>query len=256
MARARQILRILPTLMLTGLSVAFILEWRSARQVNLRVESDLRGTIDALRKSLEVQGTRWSSILERVRKGHEMLQAVAERIDQMNLGPSSAPVVVEAEPADESISSIAENANVDEAPLTLPEGLSVERFIEDWNLDDFLKNPRWNPNGKELTRVQKSKAVEAATFARCILEILNSRIRAEVAEGMEKMFQVGNFVEYGPNERPIAIPGVFTAGEEVEGQGMRLYYFHPEEFPGIYEKRKEKRKIAETAARRLLSMFE
>ena len=98
------------------------------------------------------------------------------------------------------------------------------------------------------------KARTEETFARSTMEILDSQVRAEVPEGMEVMRQSGTYVEYAPGESYQIFEGVLSAGEETEDGRMRLFYFFPEEFPGIYAKKDEKKKVAELAVRRLLSL--
>jgi hypothetical protein len=209
-----------------------------------------------LQEDLDVEGTRISAILSAIRKDGELLQALAEKLQNVTvpvLTEASSKAVQETDAAATDGQAESEIPEDDLRPL--PEGISSDRFIEQFDLAEFLKDPRWNPGRKKPTRVEIFRAIAEATLAKCRMEILESQFRLEVAESMDKLRDSGDFVDYGPGESPVPMAGVFTVGEDVDQQTSRIYYLYPEQHPGIYAKRNEKKKIAEMATRRLISMF-
>jgi len=246
-----------PTILLGVLSVAYVLEWRASREEASQLLKHMSGAMDGFGKRQHVHATRWTALLERIRNAQDALLAQGKGTfdGTTGIGPSSTTPAAAGRETQGTAPVTAEKVGEAEQLPPLPPGIQPARFLEEWDAAAFFQDQRWNPDQKELTRAQKNRAVAEVTYAKSMADVLNAQVRAEVAEGMEKMRAAGSFVEYGQGERPVAVSGVFTSGEETEERGMRLYYFYPEEFPGIYQKRQDKRIIVETAVRRLLSLF-
>jgi hypothetical protein len=61
-------------------------------------------------------------------------------------------------------------------------------------------------------------------------------------------------VDYEKGQERIRQPGVYTSGEPLEGGGMRIYSFSPEEHPKLYEMREEFKRIPNETVRRLMGL--
>jgi hypothetical protein len=238
----------LPALMLAGLSVVYLVEWRAARESSASLLTGIVSAMEGFKKGMEVQATRLTSHLDALRKAQGSLHTQAKPPAEAPAEPVSGKRP-ESEGAPPGLKEEAPNG--EDLP-TLPDGIRPVEFLKEWDLNTFLQDQRWNPGGRKLSRAEKKRALAEVTFANSMAEILESQLRAEIAEAMEKLGEAGNYVDYASGERPMPVPGVLTAGEDTAEKGMRIYYFYPEDFPGIYEKRKEKQKIAERTVRRLL----
>jgi hypothetical protein len=123
-------------------------------------------------------------------------------------------------------------------------------------LDEILKDPVLNPKRKRLSALETALAGAELTRAQGELNTLDSEIRLEVVQGMEKLRPQGAFIEYAPGDNYLKEEGVLTAGEKTPEGGLRMFYLRPIDFPDIYEKKMKKEQIAEAALRRLLGILE
>jgi hypothetical protein len=91
--------------------------------------------------------------------------------------------------------------------------------------------------------------------ARAKKSMISSALRLAVVEAMDGLRDRGDFVLYEKGERFPPVEGVETAAEVAEDGRVRMYYLTREEFPGIYEKKQERMKVAEAAARKVLALL-
>ncbi len=147
-------------------------------------------------------------------------------------------------------------------PLTEEERAEVEAFRErlqglpfDWlvngDLHGLLKDPKWNPEGRQLTAEELSKLKEAVEdyrfFARTARQL---RFEELVRPELERLRSEGAYVEYPRDKPPPAVPGVtITVAEPSEDAGsFRIYYFYPEDYPELYRLAEAEKERAEEAA--------
>jgi hypothetical protein len=147
-------------------------------------------------------------------------------------------------------------SDADSSLPPLPEGMDPVATIASLELEKLLTEAESKFPGKELGRPEKMRLMHELTCARARIEMLDSEVRMAFVEGMEKLRGEGSYVEFSQGQPCQGIQGVLSAGEETEEKGTRLFYFYPEEFPEIYEKRGEKKKVAELSMRRILSMVQ
>jgi hypothetical protein len=137
---------------------------------------------------------------------------------------------------------------------TLPGGVSPFDMITS-ELEDILKNPKLDLPKVELSRLQTAK-LQAYLFAtRAQVAAVDGELKIALVEGMNKLRDDGNYIDYNRGESYQHTDGVLTAGEEAPDGRVRMYYLQREQFPLLYEKREAKEKLAETASRQLLSML-
>lgn len=155
------------------------------------------------------------------------------------------------------ITSIPREADDDSESLPpLPEGMEPLVTIQTLDIEKFVEDALQKSPGKTLSQPDKMRLLHEFTCARARIEIIDSSVRMTLTEGMEKLRSEGSYVEYASGEKCQSVKGVLTVGEQMENKGQRLFYFYPEEFPEVYEKRKEKTNVATLAMRRILSVLQ
>jgi hypothetical protein len=130
------------------------------------------------------------------------------------------------------------------------------RVVLTADLDRLLSDGKLNPEKKELDPVTRLRAEQALTEARAKADVLESQIRVELRAGMEMMRERGAFIQYAPGAKVEGSKGIITAGESSEDGGMRLYRYYPEEFPDIYDRKREIEAACEISLRQVLSLLE
>ena len=109
------------------------------------------------------------------------------------------------------------------------------------DLTEILSDPLLNPKAKNLTYVETARARLELTRAQSLMNIIDGEIRLEYNLGMEELRSEGQFIEHAPGETYHKIDGVLTAGQIIPDGGVRMFYFYPERFPQVYEKKAVRR---------------
>jgi len=246
------------------LSVVYFFEWRAARSDSNRRADELRQGVRTLGQKLDLSSSRSAALLRSIQSGQKELAGLLKRlmssprrefsdqgepeVDQV-AGPSEVPYEDEAE----SISLDGEN---DSLP-SLPDGMQPEFFLmKSLSVKSIVEDPRFNPDGKVLTRAERYRLKAILTRGRATAEVIEAEISAATFAGMETLREYGDYIEYAKGERYHVERGVHTGGEAVDDAGgIRMFYLYPEEYPEIYEAKRTKKKVAETAAREVVSFF-
>jgi hypothetical protein len=143
----------------------------------------------------------------------------------------------------------------DSAEAAVPEKIRDPKFfVENLDVPSFFADPDFNPESVDLSPSEKVRAMTDVDIAKLQLKLLEKEILRICAENVDQMRQEGDFVEYPRGQAPDPIErGVVTYGETTPSGGMRVFYFFPEAFESIYEKRRLQRMIGESTVRRLLA---
>jgi hypothetical protein len=136
----------------------------------------------------------------------------------------------------------------------LPHGVHAPSHLRDVDLATFFADPRFNPEQREISHLDMQRAICEVKSARARIELLESAVHLELAEGMSAMRERSEFVEYRRGAPPPPGDGLVTAGEPGEDGVNRLFFFNPDEFPKIYANRTEIQATAELALRRLMEL--
>ena len=238
------------------LAAIFLLQWFASYQ-----------QIEAVRASM-VETTRQVSMnLERQRlalqAGFAGLAAKideardAVRISQSALPPAThADIPDAAEDSELSLDVAGEEATESEVELhslpPLPADFDAPSYLRrtNYQLAELLADPLVNPDDAELTRVGRLEALELLTTAYARAQILESQIQSGLARDIELLRERGDYIEYPKESHPPPEgPGVMTAAEKAENGMMRIFYFHEDEFPEPFAKKRAIRAEAEMAVR-------
>jgi hypothetical protein len=245
-----------PTVLCICLSVIYFFEWRSSRADQRQAATAFVETVKAINNKLAFESTQTRSLLKAIGEGIDRLSKQVDasvgrgdEIAALKDPPSESEKAPPSPPEGEGAEVLAE---VDLPPL--PPDTNPRKVLESFDVREFYANPAFNPTGKEPDRTELLKAENLITRAQARLMTLRSDLGLLVGEGMAAKFEEGLFVDYEKGQNKISQPGVFTSGESIDGGGMRIYYFPPEEYPRLYEIRKEMRTIPEETVRRLMAL--
>ena len=240
---------ILLMLAVGGLPLLYIVEEGSRRKETQLLTSQLLRSVRSSEEKAEGESTELKALLRSLRRD---LDSLSQRVSKPQV-LAKAESNPEAEPS-EAAEPAAPSEKENEKLPPLPVDVNAELAIKGMNVEEFFSNPNFNPEKVTPSRVETMAAIHELNAARANMEILNSQIQLSVAKALETLKEGGHFLEYQPGQAPEAVEGVLSAGESLEGGGMRMYYFYPEDFPEIYETKEKVKEVAETAFRRLLSM--
>lgn len=240
--------------MVGGFSVLFLLEWRISRDERHTQSVQLVDALRRFERRLDLALGEESVLLRSLQAGQDSLRSEIARVWK-ELPRAEESSVVTSEPAPE-LTTVAAVETPEVLP-PVPEGVHPQTFFRDRpDIEAVLADARFNPDQRELTRVERFKVWAEVTRSRARLDVLDAELHASVNEGMERLREHGEFVEYDKGEKYAAIAGVLSAAEELPNERLRMFYLYPPEFPEIYEKRKEREAVAESGVRRLRSMLE
>lgn len=240
-----------------SLAVIFLVQWNASYR-----------QIEAFRLSLVDATGRISRSLERQRLALQAsIAGLNARLEERS-APAPDASLLAAQPRFENDLTNDDAPSADDGPTSdpdgvdslpaLPAGFDAERFLRQsrYRLADLLADPLLNPGGVELTRVGRLQALESLTTAHARRQILESQIQSTLAREMETLRERGDYLEYPPGTaaEPVG-PEVLTSGERAPDGGLRLFLFHPEEFPEIFAKKHEIGIEAERAVRGVLSIL-
>ncbi len=207
-----------------------------------------------LDRKFELVSLRWTSMMESLQGNQRELMAFVEAKWFERFGVTAIEGAIHSEV--EQVASGEMPPKVVDCNLPpIPEGISPESTVSR-ELSEILANEKLNPTKrKKLSSIDGAEALLELARVQSALRVLDSEILFETARGMEVLRQKGAYIEYAPGERYEVLEGVKTAAE-VEEEITRMFYFYPEQFPGIYERIGLKANTAETSLRKLLSIFQ
>ena len=235
-------------------------EARSARAEKATLAQSLAESLRSYEKRFDLSRSELDARFRQMQGSQDSLRAAIEKLrsDRALSGSPGGdkPKDDTGPPTEGDESSSAEKPvepNEDHLP-PVPEGVVPEQFLrmEDDDLKAIVADSRYNPTGREPTRVEKLRMVAELRRASAQIEVLSADIRVTVADGMEKLRSRGEYIDYAPGERYQSSPGVLSASEKTEGGGTRIFYLQPQDFPELYAKKLERKKAAEMGVRRVL----
>jgi hypothetical protein len=227
----------------------YFLEWRASR---LQAKELVQMATDAA-------GAGVRNVTQAVLKNQALLQRLQSDLEEIKgLAREYQPTPLN-QPASQE-SEAASLPNKEPAPDTalppLPVGLDIVSSVTTADLDFLLRSEKLNPRKKELGKVDRMRAEAVLAKARATSDVLESEIRVDLTAGMERMREQGAFVSYARDEMVPPDKGTITAGEVGENGAMRLYYFYPEQYPDIYQRKQAIKAACEVAIREVLSLLE
>lgn len=230
----------------------FYLQWNAGVARDRRL-SHFVTTISRIDQRFTLFGSRLDSVLDQNLKEYLALKRQMDQISIRDPTSEPMPLAPSAEtPVTEPIAQPPSTDDLENLP-SLPDGIRPEAVVAK-DIGSILEDPELNPKGKQLSRIEGVAASAVLTQAQCRMKILESEISVAVTNGVEKLREKGAFIDYAKGEKYDKAPGVVTAGEATEN-GLRMFYLYPEEFPEVYDKKTEKKKVAEAAARQLVSLL-
>ena len=131
----------------------------------------------------------------------------------------------------------------------LPRTLKGEALLQG-DIDTLLASNIWNPAGRVLADHEKaelSKQLKRYRYYARLSPI--ERYKTLVEPRIAGLRDAGAYVEYPAKEAPPAVEGISVSHAEPSDQPgtMRLYYFHPEDYPEIdHQARVERERGLET----------
>lgn len=245
--------------MVGSFSVLSLLDARIARGEKAEVVEVLRQSLRGYANKLDLNRSQLEAQLRELKRGYDDLRGELAKLrsasqvptDTANESGESAPALTATEPAD------ADRSQGESLP-PLPVGVNPEQFVKTDGLDlkAVVEDPRYNPAGKEPTRVEKLRMVAEIKRASALMEVLDAEVRVAIADGMEQLRSRGEYIDYAPGEKYQHAPGVLTAAEQIENNGTRMFYLQPQDFPELYAKKKERNVVAERGVRRVLAQLQ
>jgi hypothetical protein len=241
-----------------ALSLLYLKEWRISRKERSALAAEVSALVAAAEKRAALADGRIDANLRALREGHERLAA---RLQAGGNAPGTQESERGASSGSEDLDGatpVNDGASEEEIARLppLPPGTNAACVIREQSLVDIFHNPTFNPSGKRLSRLEAARARVELARARARQEVLDAEVSLRFAEGMDQLTVEGAYVDYGPGERFETVKGVLTGGQELPDGGTRMFHYYPEEFPEIYDKRQETRRVAELSLRRVLSMFQ
>jgi hypothetical protein len=244
-----------PTVLCFGLSVIYLLEWRTSRAEERQAASLFSGTVKNMNNKLVFESTQTRALLKSI---DERIEALSARIGNLS---SRAPDPEPGEPAAIAVAPAAvsqdgepEEPFVTEELPALPDGVLPVDLIGSLNVSEFFADQAFNPGGATLDRVDLQRAVNMVERAKARIMTLRSDIHLLVIEGIEKMREEGLYVDYEKGQKRLSEKGLYTSGEVLPGGAMRIYSFPEERYPHLYEMRREIENVSEQAIRRLMAL--
>jgi len=227
----------------------YFLEWRASRgQAKELAATAADAAADSVR-NLSQLVLKNQAMLQRLQVEIDELQALAAR----EPGPPASEPTVPPEAVD---GDPEESQDPDQLLPPLPEEARPVPMALTADLDLLLRDPLINPNGRELNQVDRMLAEKALATARATSDVMESQIRVSLTAGMEKMRERGAFIEYAKGEIVEKHePDIITAGENGANDSLRLYYFYPDEFPEIYERKREIKDACSQAIRQVMALL-
>jgi hypothetical protein len=119
------------------------------------------------------------------------------------------------------------------------------------DFDKIVGDPRLNPSGRKLSRLEATKAHAELTRGKAMTDILESEAKVKIVEAMDTLRESGDYVEYSSGERYEVIEGAISSAEEVGPGQIRMFYFLPQDFPEMHAKKREKEEVAGVALRKI-----
>lgn len=244
---------VLPTVASIAAVVLCLVEWQSSRGQSEQLKAHVLRSVKTCQEKAEGESAKMGGALRSLRK----------ELDKLSRQVSQASLVAQAAAAEEEKQETAKPERDEEAASPdkekenlppLPEGVDALAAISNLSGADFFENPEYNPEKKTPSRADVVAAVNEVNTARANMEIANGQVQLAVAKALEDLKTGGHYVDYQQGQAPEAVEGVISAGEVIEGGGLRMYYFYPQDYPEIYQGKEKAKDIAETAFRRLLSM--
>jgi len=119
------------------------------------------------------------------------------------------------------------------------------------DLYGLLEDPKWNPEGKELTEEERQGLRAALEDYRFYHSQARSLIHKKIIRPeMDKMREEGAYIEYKLGETP-PVQGVPISVAEPaarDGKTFRLFLFYPEDYPELYELEEARKARAKLSA--------
>lgn len=140
--------------------------------------------------------------------------------------------------------------------VRMPAGLDPESLVRS-DLSTLLKDPRLNPEGRRLGRLEAAWLNQDLVRARNVVEEIEAEVEIILAEAVEDLTERGEFLEYAETDPPPPSPaGIVTVGEQTRDGTIRFFALGPEEFPDIYERRETRGVVSANAIHSLLSALQ
>jgi hypothetical protein len=238
-------------LALAGLGGLYLLDRQARRATAEALSGRIAESIGAIEKSIGLEAARSRALLGGLRSQLDGLSSELRR--------GGSPTSVQDAQAPETPGP----GRDDEPPLAdvslealppLPENVDPEVLVRSLKLHEFFGDPKFNPGGRELDRLEQQRAINVVDRARAMAGIIDSDIKLSLLEAMQRMAQTGDYVDYAKGERRQPVKGVITTAEPLPGGGIRMFYCFPEEHPALYDLKRRSRQISETAVRQLLAL--
>jgi hypothetical protein len=241
-----------PTLLCFGLSVIYLLEWRTTRAEQREAASLFSGTVKNLNNKLGFESTQTRSHLKSIDERIEALSAEIGKLSLRDPAAAEPAATIAVVPAAVPVES--EEPCVPEELPALPDGVLPVDLMRSLNLSEFFADPAFNPGGAKPGQVDWQKAVNMVDRARARITTLRSDILLLAVEGMEKMREEGLYVDYEKGQKRHSEKGLYTSGEPLPGGGMRIYSFPGERYPQLYEMQQEIESVSDQTIRRLMAL--
>ena len=257
---------VFPTLLCVGLSIVYMVEWRSSRdeqRANVAAFADALRGIDT---KFGVERAETRSFTSKTRESLDALVAnQAAILAALNDGAPKAVAALElSEVSEPEVDGQTEDK--DSLVLTLtdaesvvfpevPKGMNPVHVVESFEFGDLVENVDLNPNDSKLSELGYRRAANLITHAKARLSTVTSDLHLLISEEKENLLEQGIFVDYAKGQRIEQMKDVATLGEIRADGGMRIFPFYSEDYPRVYELREEKKKIASGALRRFMMML-
>ena len=243
---------VLASAMVITLSFVCVMQWQELQGAKPSTADAVSGNVSRLLQRIELADSRWSAALQSLTAEQVRLRDLlkvrntgnghGETLppEQPQIGGPGPDSLVQADPGESELPALPQGV--------IPEHVVSKEFME------VLSDPLLNPTQKKLTMVEASKVRLELARAQGLTNILDSEIKLEYNLGMEKLRAEGSFIEYQNGEKYQTFDGVLTAAQPIPG-GIRMFYFYPEQYPQIYEKKSQRKEISTIATRRIVGIL-
>lgn len=253
MSRASTLGSVLPAAICILLSVVYLLEWRSSRSVIVAASQRSAHAMLSLERTLTVKEDRTRAAIAGVRTSIDSLANELRRRQALVSTLESEQQDEWQDVSEEEAEERAPQEDLTDLPV-VPDRVNAESLVREMKLGEFFGDPRFNPDGHELDKLEQQRAINIVDRAQARIRTLNSDVQLTILERMRELAEEGLYIDYAPGERRETVPGVITSAESDGRGGIRMYYLYPEEHPDVYEMKREIKEVSETAVRKLMDL--
>ena len=247
-------------------SLLYIDATRSARIERKASAKTLSAMLHHTRK-LELGTSKTRSILEALRDDQQEFRSLLARLLgqlQSAISTDASPSEIrDAAPEDELV-EMASSEDVAEVVPDAPEALPpVPAGVDPMTLLRRTKDAKalaqdkaFNPTQRELTRAERFRLTAAFVRAKSEIEALDAELRSAIADAVEALRQEGEYIDYAAGERYATDADALTAGEPIEGGGVRISYLYRDRFPKVFERKTRLKTVSEESVRRIAAVLQ